>query len=261
MPADRLSRSDAQSAHDSIRHSTTHDGPSRWYESAAGVDDPRSPDCSPRSTTLPTCSSGPTSSRSASTVPIGGNNCSTRCCAPSRPSSRRPAPMSADGGTRGAGAHVPRGRLAIAARRARARTRVEGARVVAPGRARRPRAHPRGVSSTEQCRSSGRGPPPRRCAVARSPNQQWSRLLADASRAVRRATVDAMVDVERPVLRPLLERALGDADAWTRWKALRGLVDLGVGPSRAAVAPLADDPDFRVRLEATGASHGFGESE
>ena len=81
----------------------------------------------------------------------------------------------------------------------------------------------------------------------------WGRLLDDPSRGVRRATVDAMVDAERPALRPVLERALRDADAWTRWKALRGVVDLGVAPSRAAVAPLADDPDFRVRLEAARA--------
>jgi hypothetical protein len=81
----------------------------------------------------------------------------------------------------------------------------------------------------------------------------WSVLLDDPSRGVRRAAVDAMVDADRPALRPLLERALGDADAWTRWKALRGLVDLGVEPSGAAVAGLADDPDFRVRLEASRA--------
>jgi hypothetical protein len=78
----------------------------------------------------------------------------------------------------------------------------------------------------------------------------WSRLLDDPSRSVRRAAVDAMVDAERPELRALLERALRDADPWTRWKALRGIVDLGVEPSRAAVVPLVDDPDFRVRLEA-----------
>ena len=77
----------------------------------------------------------------------------------------------------------------------------------------------------------------------------WERLLGDPSRAVRRAVVDAMVDVERPASRPLLERALRDTDAWTRWKALRGLVGLGIEPSRAAVVPLAGDPDFRVRLE------------
>ena len=53
--------------------------------------------------------------------------------------------------------------------------------------------------------------------------------------------------------RKLLERALLDTDAWTRWKALRGLVGLGIEPSRGVVAPLAADPDFRVRLEAAGA--------
>ncbi len=81
----------------------------------------------------------------------------------------------------------------------------------------------------------------------------WDGLLADASRTVRRATVDAMVDTERAALRPLLERALDDTDPWIRWKALRGLVDLGVEPSRAAIAALATDADFRVRLEATSA--------
>ncbi|HEY5075917.1 MAG TPA: HEAT repeat domain-containing protein [Acidimicrobiia bacterium] len=77
----------------------------------------------------------------------------------------------------------------------------------------------------------------------------WDRLLGDPSRGVRRATVDAMVDAQRPALRPLLERALSDGDAWTRWKALRGLVELGVEPSRGVVTTLSDDPDFRVRLE------------
>ncbi|MDP9335556.1 MAG: NifU N-terminal domain-containing protein [Actinomycetota bacterium] len=84
----------------------------------------------------------------------------------------------------------------------------------------------------------------------------WGRLLADASRGVRRATVDAMVDAHRSALRPLLERALGDVDAWTRWKALRGLVELGVEPSRGAVVPLTEDPDFRVRLETARALRG-----
>jgi len=83
--------------------------------------------------------------------------------------------------------------------------------------------------------------------------QAWGHLLDDPSRSVRRAAVDAMVDVERAALRPLLERALRDADAWTRWKALRGIVDLGVEPRLAAVVALAGDPDFRVRLEAARA--------
>ncbi len=81
----------------------------------------------------------------------------------------------------------------------------------------------------------------------------WDELLADASRTVRRATVDAMVDTERGALRPLLERALHDTDPWIRWKALRGLVGLGIDPSRVAVTPLATDTDFRVRLEAASA--------
>jgi hypothetical protein len=84
----------------------------------------------------------------------------------------------------------------------------------------------------------------------------WGRLLSDQSRRVRRATLDAMVDAGRTALRPLLERALGDADAWTRWKALRGLVELGVEPSRRVVVPLTEDPDFRVRLETARALRG-----
>jgi hypothetical protein len=79
---------------------------------------------------------------------------------------------------------------------------------------------------------------------------EWSRLVGDPVRSVRRAAVDAMVDVDREGLRPLLERALADADPWVRWKALRGLAQLGAAPSRHLVAVRADDPDFRVRLEA-----------
>jgi HEAT repeat protein len=59
--------------------------------------------------------------------------------------------------------------------------------------------------------------------------------------------------VGRQELRPLLERALADADAWVRWKALRGLVELGPAPSRDAIAARADDTDFRVRLEVAAA--------
>jgi hypothetical protein len=81
----------------------------------------------------------------------------------------------------------------------------------------------------------------------------WDRLLADPSRSVRRAAVDAMVDAERPALRPLLERAVVDADAWIRWKAISGLVGIGIAASRSVVAPLASDPDFRVRLETAAA--------
>jgi hypothetical protein len=80
--------------------------------------------------------------------------------------------------------------------------------------------------------------------------RSWGHLLGDPSRVVRRSTVDAVAGANRAELRPLLEQAVDDADAWTRWKALRGIADLGVGASRAAVSTRADDPDFRVRLEA-----------
>ncbi|MDQ6727330.1 MAG: HEAT repeat domain-containing protein [Actinomycetota bacterium] len=82
---------------------------------------------------------------------------------------------------------------------------------------------------------------------------EWSRLVVDPAGAVRRAAVDALVDAGREELRPLLESALADTDAWVRWKALRGLVELGPGPSREAIAACAGDADFRVRLEASGA--------
>ncbi|HEX3621496.1 MAG TPA: NifU N-terminal domain-containing protein [Acidimicrobiales bacterium] len=83
--------------------------------------------------------------------------------------------------------------------------------------------------------------------------EHWARLVGDPVRGVRRATVDAMVDANRDDLRPLLESALGDDDAWVRWKALRGLAELGPAPSRAAISATVDDPDFRVRLEAAAA--------
>ena len=88
---------------------------------------------------------------------------------------------------------------------------------------------------------------------AQAAHDAWARLVGDPVRAVRRAAVDAMVDAGRDELRPLLEQALGDVDAWVRWKALRGLVELGPAPSRPAIAARAEDPDFRVRLEAAAA--------
>jgi hypothetical protein len=79
----------------------------------------------------------------------------------------------------------------------------------------------------------------------------WSELLGDPSRMVRRSVVDVVVDADRETLRPLLERALDDVDAWIRWKALRGIAALGAAPSRRAIEGCVADPDFRVRLEAT----------
>ena len=78
----------------------------------------------------------------------------------------------------------------------------------------------------------------------------WARLVDDPSRSVRRATVDTIGDAGRGELRPLLEHALDDPDAWIRWRALRGLAALGGTASRSAVGACTVDPDFRVRLEA-----------
>lgn len=87
----------------------------------------------------------------------------------------------------------------------------------------------------------------------------WARLLADPSRSVRRSVVDTVSDARRAELRPLLEQALDDTDAWIRWRALRGIAALGVAPSRAAVEALVTDPDFRVRLESVRALTGGGQ--
>ena len=66
---------------------------------------------------------------------------------------------------------------------------------------------------------------------------------------MRRTAIDAAADREDEELRPLFELAMGDDDAWTRWKAVRAVSDLGLGDSKARVAALADDPDFQVRME------------
>jgi cell pole-organizing protein PopZ len=87
-------------------------------------------------------------------------------------------------------------------------------------------------------------------APAADAAEGWEHLYGDESRSVRRSVVDAVVDARREQLRPLLERALADSDAWIRWKAVRGIADLGVTPSRADIDARASDPDFRVRLEA-----------
>lgn len=78
----------------------------------------------------------------------------------------------------------------------------------------------------------------------------WQQLVDDPSRIVRRSAVDAVAGATRDDLRPLLEHALADTDAWIRWKALHGLGALGPQASRAHVEQLANDSDFRVRLEA-----------
>lgn len=75
----------------------------------------------------------------------------------------------------------------------------------------------------------------------------------DASRVVRRAAVDAAADLESDGYRPLFEQALSDDDPWIRWRAVRAIADIGVGPSRDEIALAAADEDFRVRFEAAAA--------
>ncbi len=75
----------------------------------------------------------------------------------------------------------------------------------------------------------------------------------DSSRIVRRTVIEVAVDPEAEEARSLLESALGDDDDWIRWKAVKGISELGLGASAKAVGALADDPDFQVRFEVAAA--------
>lgn len=77
----------------------------------------------------------------------------------------------------------------------------------------------------------------------------------DTSRIVRRAAIDAAADLEADEYRPMFEDALFDDDPWTRWRAVRAIAELGIGPSRDLIALAAADEDFRVRFEAAAAFH------
>ncbi len=232
-----------------------HEGPSRWYESAVGVDDPRAARLFAEFDDVANVLVGPDFVavglrrpdrweqllepvlRAVTTefaTPVAGlESIGAAAAAPMDESSRSPSAFAHDRGSALEQAWKEIGSL----------------RPDEPGNL------DRILAAVSSANSAARQVAARVLvdAGAEVAEQQWGRLLTDPSRGVRRAAVDAMVDAARPALRPLLERALGDADAWTRWKALRGLVDLGIEASRAVVSPLAEDPDFRVRLEAAGA--------
>jgi hypothetical protein len=232
-----------------------HDGPSRWYESAATADDPRVARLFAEFDDIANVLVGPTF------VAIGLRR-------PDRWEALLDDVLRAVTGEFAAPSH--------------AALRTDGPPTGMPEHgtdARRDSQHDRGTALEHAWKELGalRADTPtdleRVLAAAASPNSAerqvatrllgdadpdtadavWGRLLDDESRSVRRATVDAMVDAERSSLRPRLEHALADTDAWTRWKALRGLVEMGIPPSRDAVLALAEDPDFRVRLEAARA--------
>jgi hypothetical protein len=228
-----------------------HDGPSRWYESAAGADDPRVARLFAEFDDIANVLVGPTF------VAIGLHRpdrweallddvlraVTVGFAATTTDREQIDAP-GAESGTEASHAHRgpdnDRG------------TALEHAWKELGGlRADTPADLERIIAATASARSADRQVAARLLGDADPDTAEaaWSRLLDDESRRVRRATVDAMVDAARPSLRPRLEDALADTDAWTRWKALRGLVDLGITPSRPAVVALAEDPDFRVRLE------------
>ena len=161
------------------------------------------------------------------------------------------------------GARLPDGTVERPAQRVRPRDRQE----TRLERAWRELGHlrPTSGSDLERIRAAASHEDPARRQVAANllreadpgtSRAEWARLGRDRSRLVRRATIDAMVDVGREELRGLLEAALGDEDAWVRWKAVRGLSELGASTSQEAIEALLADPDFRVRQEAMGALRG-----
>jgi hypothetical protein len=78
----------------------------------------------------------------------------------------------------------------------------------------------------------------------------------DESRMVRRAAVDAAADLENDEYRPLFEEAMFDPDRWVRWRAVRAIAAIGVGPSEDMLVLATADEDFRVRFEAASALQG-----
>ena len=236
-----------------------HEGPSRWYESAAGVDDPRAAQLFAEFDDVANVLVGP------DFVAVGLRRpdrweellapvlrAVTTEFTSNRAADHAPgSPMTGTAAARG-----PSGRPTVADASSDSVGRVERAwqelgrlRPGDPGDLRRI------VDAVSADDAAVRQVAARLLVGADLDTsvRAWSPLLDDPSRGTRRACVDAMVDDGRPELRRLLERALLDADVWTRWKALRGIVDLGVEPSRVVVTPLAEDPDFRVRLEAAAA--------
>ncbi len=75
----------------------------------------------------------------------------------------------------------------------------------------------------------------------------------DDSRIVKRAAIDAAGDLEDAAFRSLFEEALFDGDAWIRWRAVRAISDIGIGPSEEQLILATADENFQVRFEANAA--------
>jgi len=81
----------------------------------------------------------------------------------------------------------------------------------------------------------------------------------DEALMVRRTAVDAAADLDDEEYRLLFETAIDDGDAWTRWRAVRAISDIGAGQSREALMFAAVDEVFRVRFEAIAALREAGD--
>ena len=82
----------------------------------------------------------------------------------------------------------------------------------------------------------------------------------DEALMVRRTAVDAAADLADEQYRPLFEAAISDPDPWTRWRAVRAIVEIGAGPSQEPLMFAAVDEEFRVRFEAIAALREFEDS-
>ncbi len=86
--------------------------------------------------------------------------------------------------------------------------------------------------------------------------QLWKTALDDPAREVRRVAAVGLSEARAEDLRPALERALTDSDAFTRFHAARGLWYIGAHHSRTALSRALFDADARVRVAAQCTIHG-----
>ncbi len=84
-----------------------------------------------------------------------------------------------------------------------------------------------------------------------SRNAAIDRGLADSSLLVRRTALDVAGDTVDEEFRPAFDKAaVTDPDAWSRWRAVKAIGAIGIGPSRSVIETALDDGEFRVRFEA-----------
>ncbi len=84
----------------------------------------------------------------------------------------------------------------------------------------------------------------------------WRNAIDDSARNVRRSAARAITANAEESLRPLMERALHDVDACTRFHAARGLAKIGAGRSMHALEAAMHDTDARVNVAINAALRG-----